>query len=97
MTSIPYRPGKKPGYYVSRAGGYAEGADRKRTSVIYPNGYSRQVRRLWWDPKVLAGSTIAVGFKAPAEKSDWLGTMEKVTSIVATATTTIYLAHQATK
>lgn len=97
MTSIPYRPGKKPGYYVSRAGGYAEGADRKRTSVIYPNGYSRQVRRFWWDPKVLAGSTIAVSFKAPAEKSDWLGTMEKVTSIVATATTTIYLAHQATK
>jgi polysaccharide biosynthesis/export protein len=96
-TSIPYRPGKKPGYYVGRAGGYAEGADKGRTTVVYPNGYSRQVRRFWWDPEVLAGSTIVVSLKAPKEKSDRLATVEKITSIIATAATTIYLARQATK
>ncbi len=96
-TSIPFREGKKPGYYVNRAGGYAEGADKGRTSVVYPNGYARKVRRLWWDPEVLAGSTIRVGYKAPSEKSDWLGTLEKMTAIVASAVTTVYLAHQATK
>lgn len=96
-TSIPYRSGKKPGYYVSRAGGYAEGADKRRTSVIYPNGFSRQVRKLWWDPQVLAGSTIRVGYKAPAEKSEWLATVEKVSAIISAAATTIYLTHQATK
>ncbi len=96
-TSIPFRAGQKPGYYVNRAGGYAEGADKGRTSVIYPNGYARKVRRLWWDPEVLAGSTIKVGYEAPAEKSEWLTTVEKVTSIIAAATTTIYLADRATR
>jgi protein involved in polysaccharide export with SLBB domain len=96
-TSLPYRPGRRPGYYIGRAGGYADGADKRRTSVIYPNGFSRPVRKLWWDPKVLAGSTISVGYKAPVEKSEWLATVEKVTSIIAATTTAIFLADRATR
>ncbi len=87
-TSIAYTEGRKPGYYVDRAGGWTEGADKKRTLVVYPNGMSRPVRRLMPDPKVLPGSTIVVPYQTPGQKPDRLANMEKIIGILSSLAVT---------
>ncbi len=86
-TSIIYERGKSLGDYVSRAGGYADMADKWKTHVVYPNGMSRQIRRIWGDPKVLPGSTIVVPTKAPDDGVGKLETMKEIASILASVAT----------
>jgi len=95
-TGIPYMRGKKLSYYVDRAGGYAEGAAKWKTRVVYPNGMARPIKRLWWDPQIMAGSTIVVPYKpAEEQKKQSLETLEKVTAILASLATTIFVINQA--
>jgi polysaccharide biosynthesis/export protein len=96
-TSLVYENGKKPGYYVSRAGGFSEGADRWRTQVLYPNGSSKKIRRFWFDPNVVAGSTILVPMKAPQQKGDQLETLGKVSAILASLATVALVADRTTR
>lgn len=87
-TSVPFVRGKKPGYYVDRAGGYAEQADMRKTRVVYPNGLSRPARRFRPDPDVLPGSTIVVPPLTIEPKGNRLETLERIASIIASAATT---------
>lgn len=87
-TSVPYVRGKKPGYYIDRAGGFAEQADSRKTRVVYPNGLSRPTRRFRADPVVLPGSTVVVPQRTIEPKSDRLETIERIASIIASAATT---------
>ncbi len=86
-TSIPFQDGRSLSFYVNHAGGYAEGANRWKTQVIYPNGMSRNIRRFWRDPSVEPGSTILVPVLI-GQKKDHLETAEKILSIIASAATT---------
>lgn len=86
-TSVLHEPGRKIGWYVARAGGYAEGADKWKTRVVYPNGLSRPIRRLRPDPVVMAGSTIVVPVKPPPVGEGKLATLKEIASIIASVAT----------
>lgn len=90
-TSIVWQSGNSLGYYVERAGGYAKNADKWKTRVIYPNGMSRPIKRFWWDPKVVAGSTVEVPLKEAKEKSDTMGTIRDIFAIAASAATVYWI------
>ena len=89
-TSIVYQKGKSLGYYVDRAGGYADGADKWKTRVVYPNGLSRPIKKIWRDPGVMPGSTIVVPVKPPPEGVGKLETLKEIAAIFASVAT-IYL------
>jgi protein involved in polysaccharide export with SLBB domain len=86
-TSIVYESGKSIGDYVARAGGYAVGADKRKTHVVYPNGMSRPVKRFMFDPSVMQGSTIVVPMKQPDDSAGRLATMKEIASILASVAT----------
>ncbi len=86
-TSIIWEKGKSLGDYVSRAGGFAEGSDKWKTHVVYPNGMSKQIRKYWNDPSVMPGSTIVVPAKAPDDGVGKLETMKEIASILASVAT----------
>jgi len=86
-TSIIFEGGKSVGDYVARAGGYADQADKWKTHVVYPNGMSKQIRKVWSDPEVLPGSTIVVPLKSPDEGPRKLETMREIASILASVAT----------
>jgi protein involved in polysaccharide export with SLBB domain len=86
-TSIVYEKGKSLGDYVARAGGYADQADKWKTHVVYPNGMSKQIKRIWNDPEVMPGSTIVVPLKSPDRGPRKLETMKEIASILASVAT----------
>ena len=82
-TSVVFESGTSIGDYVRRSGGFAEMADKGKTHVIYPNGMSRPVRKIWRDPEVLPGSTIVVPYETPRQGASKLETMREITAIMA--------------
>ncbi|MBK7704110.1 MAG: SLBB domain-containing protein [bacterium] len=89
-TSIVYEKGRSLGDYVARAGGYAHEADKWKTHVVYPNGMSKQIRRIWGDPDVMPGSTIVVPARRPETGPGKIETLKEIASILASAAT-VYL------
>ena len=96
-TSVLYVRGKKPGYYIAQAGGYAEDGDRKRTRVTLPNGSIWQSR--WFilpDPVVEPGSEIFVPVLMAAERDVW-EVIRDTTAILSGLTTVLLLIWQVSK
>ena len=86
-TSIVWEEGKKLGYYVDRAGGYGEVADKWGAHVVYPNGMSRPIRRFWFDPEVRPGSTVVVPVEAPDKGESKLEILREISAIAASVAT----------
>jgi protein involved in polysaccharide export with SLBB domain len=78
-TALVYENGKKIDWYVDRAGGYLEQADKGRSRVIHPNGLSQPNKG---GHQVLPGSTIVVPVKPPPEGRDTLETVRDFTTIL---------------
>ncbi len=85
--AVPYMKGKSMGYYIDRAGGFAENSNRWKTQVVYPNGLARKIKRFWRDPPVEPGSSILVPPVIARDKGDRLATMEKIAGILASIST----------
>jgi protein involved in polysaccharide export with SLBB domain len=83
-TSLVFEDGKNINYFVDRAGGFLDKADKKKTRVVYPNGLSLPNKR---GAKVVAGSTIIVPLKAPQEGDGKLGTLREISGIFASLAT----------
>ena len=79
-TSLVWEDGKKIDYYVDRAGGYLEKADKGKSRVVYPNGMSLPNKG---GSKVVAGSTIIVPVEPPPEGKTTIETIRDITGIVA--------------
>ncbi len=86
-TSIIWEKGKGLGDYVSRAGGYADGADKWKTYVVYANGMSKQIKRFRGDPGVLPGATIVVPREVASDSPGRLATRKEIASIFASVAT----------
>ena len=82
-----WKSGRSLGDYVDRAGGFADGADKWKTHVVYPNGMSKQIRRIWNDPEVMPGSTVVVPVKPPKTGDGKLETMREIAGILASVAT----------
>lgn len=83
-TSLVWEDGKKIDYYVDRAGGYLEKADKGKSRVVWPNGMSLPNKG---GSKVVAGSTIIVPVEPPPEGRDTWTTIRDISSIVASLAT----------
>ncbi|MFH1845108.1 MAG: SLBB domain-containing protein [bacterium] len=86
-TSIVFQRGKSLGDYIDRAGGYAESADKWKTRVVYANGLSRPIKKVWRDPRIMPGSTIVVPVKPPSDGSSNLETLKEIAAIFASVAT----------
>jgi polysaccharide export outer membrane protein len=83
-TSLIFEDGKKINWYVDRAGGYLDKADKKRTRVVHPNGLSFANKG---GHRVLPGSTIVVPVKPPPEGTTTLETLKEISAIFASIAT----------
>ncbi len=79
-TSLVHEEGRNIDYYVGRAGGYLEHADKGRTRVVHPNGLSLPNKG---GSEVVAGSTIIVPLEPPPEGRTTLEVAKDITAIVA--------------
>lgn len=79
-TSLVWEEGKKINWYVDRAGGYLEKADKGKSRVVWPNGMSLPNKG---GSKVIAGSTIIVPRKAPPEGESTLSKLKEISGILA--------------
>ena len=71
-TLVLYEPGKPLSYYVNRAGGYLETADRNRVTVTYMDGERATTDKILVfrrTPEIRPGSTIYVPARPPTEPS----------------------------
>ncbi|MBK8166463.1 MAG: SLBB domain-containing protein [bacterium] len=79
-TSLVWEEGKKINWYVDRAGGFLEKADKGKSRVVWPNGMSLPNKG---GSKVIAGSTIIVPRKAPPEGESTLAKLKEISGILA--------------
>jgi protein involved in polysaccharide export with SLBB domain len=79
-TSLVWEEGKKINWYVNRAGGFLEKADKGKSRVVWPNGMSLPNKG---GSKVIAGSTIIVPRKAPPEGESTLSKLKEISGILA--------------
>lgn len=79
-TSLVWEEGKKINWYVNRAGGFLEKADKGKSRVVWPNGMSLPNKG---GSKVIAGSTIIVPRKAPPEGESTLSQLKEISGILA--------------
>ncbi len=74
--AIPYEGGKKAKYYIKKAGGFTEGANKKRSYVQLPNGERRRIKNflgIGIYPKVSPGSTVVIIQKQPKNPANVQG------------------------
>ncbi len=87
-TSVVFVKGRSLKNYVEMAGGFASGADKRGSYVVYPNGVSRSLRWFGFNqPAILPGSTIVVPFELPKEGDSKLETMREIAAIIASVAT----------
>ena len=69
-TSFTFNPSLKVKNYIDLAGGYSDGADRRKTLVIYPDGRASRVASWPNSPDLATGTTLVV----PRDPNpfDWL-------------------------
>jgi protein involved in polysaccharide export with SLBB domain len=89
--SVTYVPGKTLEYYISAAGGLNRKADKNRSYVTQPNGKVESIVKRWWfvgdtRPKPLAGASVFVPERDPADKRDWIVLAGAVAQILASLT-----------
>ena len=95
-TRVRYEDGRGIDHFIERAGGYADDADRHRTTVTQHNGERRvvNIRRFFFDskPEPGPGATIYVPAKPVGVQGvNWDRVLTRVLS-VATAAATVWLA-----
>jgi protein involved in polysaccharide export with SLBB domain len=87
-TSVIFVKGRSLKNYVEMAGGFATGADKGKTYVVYPNGVSRSLRWFGFNqPDILPGSTIVVPLENPKEGDSKLEILREIAAIVASVAT----------
>jgi len=93
-TALVFAEGKDIDWYVERAGGYLERADKGRSRVVHPNGLSQPNGR---GHRVLPGSTIVVPVEAPPEGATTLETLREISAIIASVATVWLVIDRATE
>jgi protein involved in polysaccharide export with SLBB domain len=88
-TSLIYEKGMSIGDYVDHAGGTTEKADRGQIRIVYSTGAAAQVKRFWFDPPVLPGSTIIVPTKEERNGVAWGEVLRDSASILASLATAV--------
>lgn len=88
---IQYREGWTAKQYIEAAGNYTFEADKGKTMLYYPGGTAKRKSFLCGFSKVQEGCLIKVPMKEKKDANFWLDFTAKVTSVIASVVTTIYL------
>lgn len=83
-STVPYKEGEGPGYYIKQAGGYTPTSGNGKEIVILPNG-QKWYPSGWFfipDPKILAGSIIYVPSEIRAPSADVWPTIRDIITVV---------------
>lgn len=89
-AAVRHEQGRNLRYYINQAGGYAEKADKKRTTVTLPSGQMWETSGWFFIPndEILAGSVVNVPEKEPREGRtmeilrDWTTLMASTAAII---------------
>jgi protein involved in polysaccharide export with SLBB domain len=92
-TSLVYDSGWSIGDYIAHAGGTTDKADEGQVRVVYTTGAAARVKKFWFDPDVLPGSTIVVPTKEQNDV-DWGDVIRDTTSILASLATVALVVNQ---
>jgi protein involved in polysaccharide export with SLBB domain len=87
---VLYDPRYSLADYISRAGGYADNANRGRVSIIRADGerFAARGGRMWAQARrVTPGSQIFVPVESPDERTDWGDLITKSVSLITGAAT----------
>lgn len=93
-TSLVYEDGMSIGDYVARAGGTTDKADEGQIRVVYLTGAAARVKKFWFDPPVLPGSTIQVPAKEEGNGVAWGEVFRDSASILASLATVVLVADK---
>jgi protein involved in polysaccharide export with SLBB domain len=96
-TSLVYDDGWSIGDYIDHAGGTTDKAESKQIRVVYSTGAAARVKRFWFDPEVLPGSTIIVPRKEESEGFPWGNVVRDSASLLASVATVILVVNQVNK
>ena len=96
--TVQYVKGKSMKYYIERAGGFANDADKKRIAINYANGDIRLQKNYLLSlikipPPVRDGSTIVV-YRAKSKPPFNITQFLNTTAATATSIATLYLLYQ---
>jgi polysaccharide export outer membrane protein len=91
--SIKFLPGKKPGYYIGKCGGYLDDADPGGVRVVQADGSVGRLRSWWPDPEVRAGALVDVPLRTPSV-TDWGNVFRDVTGTLASLVTLIFFTQR---
>jgi len=87
--TIAFKKGKKPGYFVQKAGGYVGNASKGELRLIKADGRIYSGRKASRE-KVEIGDIVVVPFKMQKERA-WLSTASSVAGVLASVFTTIFV------
>lgn len=88
---VQYREGWSAKDYIEAAGNYSFNADKSRSMVYYPGGNAKKRRFIGGFAKVKEGCIIKVPKKDMKPVTYWLDFTAKLSSVVASVITTIYI------
>jgi|GEM_PF-833563 len=88
---VQYRKGWSAKDYIEAAGGYTYDAKKGKTIIYYPGGTAKTKRFVTGFPRVKEGCVIKVPKREKKTANYWLDFTAKVSGIVASMITTIYL------
>jgi protein involved in polysaccharide export with SLBB domain len=97
-SRVLYRPGEGLGYYIRQAGGYADGANTGRTSVVYANGERAAPSRFLLfrhAPAIRPGTTIFVPANPPNKTGfSWDTFLSRTLAVMSTMATVLIAVNQ---
>jgi len=86
-STVPYKEGASPDYYINQAGGYAENANEGNEIVIEPNG--KKWEKGGWpfghSDEILSGATIIVPTEVQTHTDAWPFIRDILTVVSSTA------------
>jgi len=88
---VQYRKGWSAKDYIEAAGDFAFNADKSRSMVYYPGGNAKKRRFICGFAKVKEGCLIKVPKRDIKPVTFWLDFTSKVSSVIASMVTTIYI------
>jgi polysaccharide biosynthesis/export protein len=92
QSRVLYQEGESLLGYIRRSGGFADNADTRRVSIVYPNGERETIRRTLGftrQPQVRPGSRIFVPVKPEGGGTDWDRVLTRTLAVMSTLATVL--------
>ena len=69
-NTVSYKKGESLNYYISQAGGFANGARKSKAFIIYMNGQVAEANR-WSTKQIEPGCEIVIPIKDKSKADKW--------------------------